>query len=220
MDDMVVSLIVIVCTAVVVGLIFYLVYVKKKKIEKALSEMAIQKGWKFEPFNETMSWGFRIHGPEWTLESITNTTGNSVEMAQDNTSQYTCLKSATISLPGQLLINPHKGGSTSFGQMPPAILRKLSGLFGNDIFSGLEELSVGSPQLREYFAIVGKPGEDYSAVFSHQVESILLNWRGERPWIKIGNGGLEIEIRNKNIQKPEEIQNLIDLTKSLATSTR
>jgi hypothetical protein len=220
MDDMVISLIVIVSTGIVVGLIFYLVYVKKKKTEKALSELAIQNGWMCESFKEPLSWGYRIQGPEWTIESITETSGNSVEMAQNNTSQFTRLRSTMMSLPGQLLVNPHKAGSTSLNQIHPAMLRKLSGLFGGDAFSGLEELAVGSPQLREYYAIYGKAGEDYSKVISHQVESILLNWRGERPWIKIGNGGLEIEIRNRNIQKPEEIQNLVDLAGSLAVSSR
>jgi hypothetical protein len=220
MGEMAVSLLVITCTAVLVGLIFYLVFINKRKTEKALSELAIQKGWRFEPFKETLSWGFRLYGPEWTLESITETTGNSGETAQNNTAQFTRLKSSTSAFPGQLLINPRKAGTPSFSEMNPAILQKLSGLFGSAGFSGLVEIPVGSPQLRINYAIYGKPEQDFSQIFFKRVESILLNWRGEHPWINIRNGGMEIEIRNKNFKKPEEIETLADLANALLSAIK
>ena len=91
MDDIGISLIVITFTGVLVGVIFYLVNSKKKTTEKVIRDLAAQKGWEYEPFKETLSWGYRLRSPQWILESVTETSGNSVEPNQNNATQYTRL---------------------------------------------------------------------------------------------------------------------------------
>ena len=220
MEDIGISLIVIAFTGVLVGVIFYLVDLKKKTTEKVIRDLAAQKGWEYEPFKETLSWGYRLRSPQWTLESITETTGNSVELNQNNAAQYTRLTTSLLYIPGHLLINPHAAGSRPLNAMQLDLAQRAASFFSSGVIDNLEEIHSGSSNLREHYSILGQPDCDTSSLFSPQVEISLLNWKSERPWIRIGKDGMQIEIRNKNIQKPEEIGELVNLADSLIASSK
>ena len=220
MEDLRISLLVIVFTGVLVGVIFYLVNLKKKTTEKAIRDLAAQKGWEYMPFKETLSWGYHLKSPQWILDSVTETSGNSVEPNQNNATQYTRLTTSLFQIPGHLLINPHAVGSRPLNAMQLDLAQRAASFFSSGVIDNLEEIQVGSSNLRDHYSIFGQPGSDTSALFSPQVEICLLNWKGERPWIKIGKEGMRIEIRNKNIQKPEEIEELVNLADSLIASSK
>jgi hypothetical protein len=220
MEDLRISLLVIVFTGVLVGVIFYLVNLKKNTTEKAIRDLAAQKGWEYMPFKETLSWGYHLKSPQWILESVTETTGNSAELNQNNAAQYTRLTTSFLHIPGHLLINPHAAGSRPLNAMQLDLAQRAASFFSSGVIDNLEEIHSGSSNLREHYSILGQPDCDTSSLFSPLVENSLLNWKGERPWIRIGKDGMQIEIRNKNIQKPEEIGELVNLADSLIASSK
>ena len=100
------------------------------------------------------------------------------------------------------------------------LAQRATSFFSSGVIDNLEEIHSGSSNLREHYSILGQPDCDTSSLFSPQVEISLLNWKSERPWIRIGKDGMQIEIRNKNIQKPEEIGELVNLADSLIASSK
>jgi len=90
---------------------------------------------------------------------------------------------------------------------------------GNGVYR-LEEFEAGSLELRSQYQILGQPDGPGSSIFTSQVESLLLNWKGERPRIEISRNGMEIRIPGKQLQSIEEIRSLVDLAESILAASK
>jgi hypothetical protein len=215
MGDIGLSLIVIAVTGLIVGGIFYLVHRKKKLTEKAIRELASQRGWTYEPFREALAWGYRVVSPYWTLEASSRSSGNSVEPSQNDVEQYTRLTVPDIVLSSHLLVKPRSGSLRQLSDMELALASKAAQMFTGRVTGSLEELSSGSSDLRGNYQIIAQSTDQDLLIFSPQVENLLLNWKGERPWIEISPKGMEIKIPGKHLQSIVEIRALVDLAESI-----
>jgi len=75
MDDITLSLIVILVTGLVVVLIFILVRRNRGELEKRLAQMALERGWRLELVKERLAYGQRIHHRDWVIELLTESSG-------------------------------------------------------------------------------------------------------------------------------------------------
>lgn len=220
MGDMGISLIVIAITGLGIIGIFLFVQKRKKALENDLRELSTQRGWSYSPFKEPLKWGYRLVSPDWTLEAASVASGNSVEPSQNDVSQKTLINAPTLAVPGLLLLQPR--GKTSKPLSP--MEEKLAGLaarsFSGGFYGDLQEIPAGSADFRNQFIIMSQTGDLDSNLISPQVESVLLNWKGVRPWIKFDSGGMQIEIKGKHITNKEEIKALADLADAFASAFR
>ncbi len=220
MGDMGISLIVIAITGLGIIGIFLFVQKRKKALENDLRELSTQRGWSYSPFKEPLKWGYRLVSPDWTLEAASVTSGNSVEPSQNDVSQKTLINAPTLAIPGLLLLHPR--GKTSKPLSP--MEEKLAGLaarsFSGGFYGDLLEIPAGSADFRNQFIIMSQTGDLDAKLISPQVESVLLNWKGARPWIKFDSGGMQIEIKGKHITNKEEIKALADLADAFASAFR
>ena len=75
MDDITLSLIVILVTGLVVVLIFIMVRRNRGELEKRLAQMALERGWRLELVKERLAYGQRIHHQDWVIELLTESSG-------------------------------------------------------------------------------------------------------------------------------------------------
>jgi len=220
MGDMGISLIVIAITGLGIIGIFLFVQKRKKALENDLRELSTQRGWSYSPFKEPLKWGYRLVSPDWTLEAASVASGNSVEPSQNDVSQKTLINAPTLAVPGLLLLQPR--GKTSKPLSP--MEEKLAGLaarsFSGGFYGDLQETPAGSGDFRNQFITMSQTGDLDARLISPQVESVLLNWKGARPWIKFDSGGMQIEIKGKHITNKEEIKALADLADAFASAFR
>jgi hypothetical protein len=215
MGDIGWSLIVIAVTGLIVGGIFLFIHRKGKAAESALHEMAIQRGWSYEPFRKALAWGYHLVSPSWTLEAVSRSSGNSVEPSQNDVEHFTRLIAPGFITPGRLMVKPRQGSPRQLSEMELGLAAKAAQMFIGSATGSLEEVQEGSSDLRNRYQIIGQSGGTGSSIFTPQVESILLNWKGERPWIEISPEGMEIRIPGKHLQSIVEIRGLVDLAESI-----
>ena len=220
MGDIGLSLIVIAGTGLIIGGIFLFIQQKKKAVESALRELSIQRGWSYEPFREALAWGYRLVSPDWTLEASSRSSGHSVESSQNDVEQVTRLTAPDFILPGRLLVKPRSGSPRQLSEMELGLAAKAAQMFTGSATAGLEEIQAGSSDLRSRYQIIGQSGGKGSSIFTPQVESILLNWKGERPWIEVSPEGMGIRIPGKHLQSIVEIRGLVDLAESILASNK
>ncbi|PKO05037.1 MAG: hypothetical protein CVU41_14090 [Chloroflexi bacterium HGW-Chloroflexi-3] len=71
MNDITLSLLVILATGLLVILIFVLVRRNRSEQEKQLTQMALERGRKLDLVKERLAYGQRIHHRDWVIELLT-----------------------------------------------------------------------------------------------------------------------------------------------------
>ena len=220
MGDMGISLIVIAITGLGIIGIFLFVQQRKKALENDLRELSLQRGWSYSSFKEPLKWGYRLVSPDWALEAASEASGHSVEPSQNDVSQKTLVTAPDLSEPGLLLIQPRGKNSKSLSPMEEKLAGLAARSFSGGFYGDLQEIPAGSGDFRNQFIIMSQTGDLDAKLISPQVESVLLNWKGARPWIKFDSGGMQIEIKGKHITNKEEIKALADLADAFASAFR
>lgn len=216
MDDITLNLIVITAAGLLVGVIFLLVRQRQAQAEQVLIQFAAENGLKYEKMRAPLASGFRIDGPNWSLETVSRSNGQPTgETGSSNirldTLWHTDLPGGTL-LIGERMSNADLGG---FGEM---LMRQVLQMALGSEADGLQEVQTGSADFRQKYMVFGRSPDAFRP--GPALESALLNWRGQKPLIRRTADGLDIEIRGARLQKPEELLQLINLGKILQIVVR
>lgn len=209
MQDLIASIPVLLVTLIVVVAIFLFTGRAKKEKEKGLAQLALERGWTFEPFGEPLAWGFRLKGQQWVYEVFSRSGGPALESGSSNVSQSTLWRTESLSLPGRLvLIAPLPQGDSVPGAGSLAKQQVLY-LFSGEQASGLAE----SVLYQRYLCLAYDPA-DYRTLITSQAEQNLKSWGGPAFKLCYSSQGLQIEIPDQRVEKPLEISALVELGES------
>ena len=208
MDDITLSLIVILVTALVVALIFILVRRKRGEQEKQLAQMALERGWRLELVKERLAYGQRIHHRDWVIELLTQSSGNPEAEGSSNVTASTVWRAPDGG--STVLVGP-RTTQISLGGLGETITRQLLQMALGEEAEGLEEVKAGSDEFQKRYMIWAKDPEVVIRLINPFFESTLLNWAKYAPMIIRTSEGLRIELRNSRLKKPEEIDTLAKL---------
>lgn len=210
MDDITLSLLVILAVGLLVVLIFVLTRRNRAAQEKALEQMALERGWKLEVVREPLVYGQRIRYKDWMIELLTKSSGRS---ATSTASSSNVTSTTTWRAPGRgktLLIGP-RSTQINLGGLGEALLRQVLQMALGSEADGLVEVKAGSEAFRKDFMIYARDEEDVRRLISPFLESTLMNWKKLSPTIKRTSQGLSIELPRNRLQKQEDIEILVKL---------
>ncbi|NPV78071.1 MAG: hypothetical protein HPY59_17055 [Anaerolineae bacterium] len=229
MSEIVISLLVILGTAVLVGGLFlYLAYRKRQK-EARLVQAAREHGWELEHIQQPMFSGFILKGKtahgHWSLEVLTEASPRDSGPGSSSISHRTRWRCQDISLPdraiviGPLPAGANPGALQSFGV--PLLQLALRKMIGEDAdwVSGLSQVTPENKALAAKFLCLANEDQDLSRLLSLEVENILLKLpEKNRPVIKLRSTGLEISLPTAQLSDPSELEAMIHLGKALLSA--
>lgn len=209
MNDLTLTLLVILVTGLLVIIIFVLSRRNRSAKEKALAQMALERGWKLEVVREPLKYGQRIRHKNWVIELMTESTGRS----SSTTGSSHVTATTTWRAPGRgstLLIGP-RYSQVDLGGLGEALLRQvLQKALGSEA-EGLMEVKAGSDPFRKNFLMYARDPEDVRRLISPFLEATMTNWKKLGPVIKRTAEGLSIEFPGTHFDKPGDIETLVKL---------
>ena len=208
MNDITLSLLVVLAVGLLVILIFVLVRRNRDEQEKLLKQMALERGWRLEVVRERLKSGYRIIHKEWQLDLLTQSSGGPEAEGSSNITASTIWHA-----PGSgntILIGP-KMAQINLGGLGDALMHQvLQAALGSEA-EGLVEVKEGSAPFQKDFMIWAKDPEDVRSLISPYLESTLINWKKYSPMIKRTREGLSIGLHNIRLKKPQDIDTLVKL---------
>lgn len=208
MNDNTLSIIVILATGLLVIFIFVLVRGNRKKQEQQLAQMALERGWKLELVREPLMYGQRIRHKDWQLDLLNQSSGGPEATGSSNVTASTVWHA-----PGSgstILIGP-RTSQINLGGLGEVLLRQVLQMALGTEAEGLVEVKEGSQPFQKNFMIYARDPEDVRRLLSPFLESTFTNWKNYSPTLKRTAAGLNIELRNIRLKKPEDIETLIKL---------
>lgn len=213
MGDIIVSLLVILGTAIFVGVIFILVYYRKKQTEQVLTALASQKGWRYEKVNERLSAGYRFHGTRWMLEGLRVSSDSTSSASTTHVRDYTRWYSSEVTFsPGILMIGPKQpevnlGGISDV--LKQTMLKLMVGEEAEDAL-GIEESLIGRMALRQRYMIWTNQEEKARELLTPEMENALIRYPGKiPPVVKWNSKGIEVKLISQRLEKAAEIDGLV-----------
>jgi len=208
MNDITLSLLVVLAVGLLIVLIFVLLRRNQEKQEKLLKQMALERGWRLEVVRERLMRGYRIFHKEWQLDLLTRSSGGTEAEGSSNVTASTVWRAPGAG--GTILIGPRTTQINMGGLGDALIQQVLQMALGSDA-AGLMEVKVGSTQFQKDFMIWARDLEDVQRLISPYLESTLIKWKKDSPMVKRTAAGLSIELRNIRLKKPEDIVTLVKL---------
>lgn len=213
MGDIIGGVIVVLVTAIIIGIIFYLVHLRRNKNEKEMEEIISRNGWRYEKVNERLKAGYRIYGPRWTLEGLRISSESSSDTGSSNIRDYTLLRTPDASFsPGILMIGP-KQPEINLGGISEVLKQTMLKLMVGDEAEGAEgiqESLIGRMALRERYMVWTNREEAARELLTPEIENALIRYPGKvPPVVKLKAGGLEVKLLSIRLRNPEEIEGLV-----------
>jgi len=217
-DDILVSIIVVIVTGLVIIGIFVITGRKKQQREAAIKQIALNSGWNYEPINQTQRKGFILRGEGWKLESFIEGTDRPSEAGSSDWSFTNKWSTDRITLPGELVMIGPKTPNVQLGQLSglgSLVLQKaLKHMLGADAekATDLVEVFVGRISFRDRYSVWATSQAAAEKVLTYELENELLNWQlKESPVLKFSDRGVEITTRQAKLETPEEVRAMVGL---------
>jgi hypothetical protein len=226
MDDIVVSLIIVVITAA--GIIALFVYLgqKKKHKQQALEQAAKENGWLLERVEKPLLSGYRVSGRmmegNWTLEALAKASSNESGPGSSEVSKTTEWVTTDLT---------NEKGAFVFGPAMGPVSRMSNSALGSTIIQMALRIMIGKDaewvnklsQVDIPHSILGKKflaftdnEKDITQLITPAVEKAVINLPGKMEPIIIWNqSGLAIKVINQNYENPEVWKALIEFGKTL-----
>ena len=208
MDENTLSLLVILAVGLLVVLILVLSRRNRAAKEKALAQMALERGWKLEVVREHLVYGQRIRHNDWVIESLIESSGKPEAEGSSNVMASTVWKSPVTG--STVLVGP-RTTQISLGGFGETITRQLLQMSLGKEAEGLEEVKAGSAEFQKLYMIWAKDPAVVVRIINPFFESTLLNWAKYAPMVKRTAQGLSVELHNFSLKKPEEFETLAKL---------
>lgn len=207
MDDLPVSLAVVVLTGIVVAAILFFTNRAGKEKATAIQEMASSHGWQYTPITERLAWGTKLAGKNWELVARSESIGQSSDSGSSNIQSKTIWSGIWIKpLDVKLLIGPGNSSNT------------INNLFIPTEYAGLRQVNPGISELASNYIFLGSDENSFGFLRISTIPRQLLEWPDkQRPLIKISPTGVEIVINGFRYEKPEELERIIRLGESITS---
>jgi len=213
MSDLAGGLLVILGTAIFIGIIFLVVKKRKTDTTQSIQMLATKKGWRYEKVEDRLSSGYRLHGRDWIYEAIKTTSSTSSAPGSSEISTISRWFTNQVFFdPGILLIGPKQPNIELGGigdVLRQTMLRLMIGKEADDAL-GIEEALIGRMALRERYMVWTNQEEKAREVLTVEAENALIQYPGKiPPVVKFNSAGLEVKVISQKLEKPEEIAGLI-----------
>lgn len=222
MDDIFVSIIVVIVTGLVIIGIFVITGRKKKQREAAIQQLAINSGWRYEKINQVQKKGFVLRGEGWNLESFMESTDRSGEAGSSDWSFTNKWSTDRVTLPDGLVMIGPKTPNVQLGQLNGLgnlVLQKaLQHMLGADAEKAADmvEVFVGRTSFRDRFSVWATSQEAAEKALTYELENELLNWKLKvPPVLKFSDRGVEITTREGKLETPDEVGALVGVGKAV-----
>lgn len=227
MDDVTLSLIVIVVTGMLVAGIFWIYQRRKAQRAEQLRQAALQRGWRLERIQQPLRSGYQVEGTaggiRWSLESLAQASAQEAGPGSSSVSRFTQWQTTEVRLPGRLVLigpRPQAGATPNFGGFGNMLVQAgLQAMLGADAgkLSGLSEVQAGSPELQKQAMIWAHKQQDARQLLGRGVESALLAWPFRPlPVIKLTPEKLIISLNDRQLEQESELAALVGLGERLA----
>ncbi len=153
MNDITLTLLVILATGLLVVIIFVLVRRYRSEQEQHLAQMALERGWKLEVVREPLMYGQRIRHKDWQLDLLTQSSGGPEAAGSSNVTASTVWHA-----PGSgstILIGP-RTSQINLGGLGEALLRQVLQMALGSEAEGLVEVQEGSQSFQKNFMIYAR----------------------------------------------------------------
>lgn len=210
MEDLIASLPVIAVTLVIVVLIFWLTNRSKKMKLQAIMDLAAKEGWGFEQVRGRLEGGFRLTGRDWTLESISRSTGVQSDSGSSNIEQFTRWISPRAPAADRLIYIGERPAAASAHYAGDLIRQAFLYALGDDA-AGITEVAAGTGSLRKRFLLMSRKAEDLEYLLTPRLENLLVNYPGSAPLARLDRKGILLEFKGRAVEKPEEILAIVRL---------
>jgi len=213
MGDLAGGLLVLLGTAIFIGIIFLVINKRKTDTVQVVQALAARKGWRFEKVSERLASGYRLIGNGWTYEAIKTASSTSSGPGSSEISTVSRWFTNQVFFdPGILLIGPRQPNVDLGGigeMLKQTMLRLMIGKEAEDAL-GIEEALIGRMALRERYMVWTNQEEKAREVLTVEVENALILYPGKiPPVVKFNSSGLEVKVISHVLEKPEEIAALI-----------
>jgi hypothetical protein len=208
MDDLSSSLIVVVVTGIVVAAIFFFSHQSKARNQREIQEMAVLRGWNYTNISERLAWGTRLSAKNWELVTRSESIGQVGDSGSSNIQSDTRFTADWITPPGYtLMIGPRLSGGTPGLFLPPE-------------YAGLREINPNPTGLSADYICLAESGFDPDVLIRSSILRQLSAWPDKnRPLIMIKPSELEITIKGQRLDKPLDLERLIQLGESVLSFT-
>ncbi len=215
MGDILVSLVVIAVTVVAVVLIFVLVGRARSQKMAKLSQMAVERGWKFSQIKERLSGGFQFQTERWTYSALSESIGIESDSGSSNirlTTRWVTNQPAPLS--GFTMLG-HRQDVSSAGAFGEMLLQKAFSIFlGEDAanYGSIKEFKGDYEHLFARWMIWTSDPAEVQKILQPELVRYMEKWTGKKiPVIKLSSDGIRFEFAGVKLEKPEEIAAIIDL---------
>jgi hypothetical protein len=213
MSDLAGGLLVLLGTAIFIGIIFLVINKRKTDTAQVVQTLAAREGWRYEQVDERLTSGYRLIGNGWTYEAIKAASSTSSGPGSSEISNLSRWFTNQVFFdPGILLIGPRQPNVELGGigeVLKQTMLRLMIGIEADDAL-GIEESLIGRMALRERYMVWTNQEEKAREVLTVEVENALIRYPGKiPPVVKINSAGLEVKVISHLLEKPEEIAGLI-----------
>jgi hypothetical protein len=149
MDDLTLNLLVIAAVGLLIGLIFLLVRLRQARAEQALIQFAAEHGLKYEKMRAPLSSSFRLDGTNWSLESVSRSSGQPTgETGSSNIRLDTLWRT---DLPGETLLIGERMSNAAPGSFGDMLMRQVLQIALGSEADGLQEIQTGSAEFRQKY---------------------------------------------------------------------
>lgn len=210
MEDLIASLPVIAVTVVIIILIFWLTNRSKKMKRQAVMNLASKEGWGFEQVRGRLEGGFRLKGHDWTLESISRSTGVQSDSGSSNIQESTRWMSERAPAADRLIYIGERPAAASARYAGDLIRQAFQYALGDDA-AGIAEVAAGTGSLRKRYLMMSRKAEDLEYLLTPRLENLLVNYPGSAPLAKLDGKGITLEYKGRAVEKPEEILAVVRL---------
>ncbi len=212
MDDISLNLLVLAVFILVAAFIFWLVRKKQSAKKLEIAQMAAIEGWNVETIREPLAWGVRLKSDRWIFEALSRSDGRESGPGSSNIAMMT---SWWADYPGSTILIGPRTSRVELGGMGDALVRQVLQMALGPYANGIVEVQSGNEAFRKVFMVWAQEPAEVERLLTPSLESILMSWRGVRPFIKRTTEGIGIELRGVHLENADEIRALINLGKLL-----
>jgi len=226
MNDIVISLLVILGTVVLTGSLFLFLTYRKRQKDTRLIQAARERGWELKQIRQPRLSGFILKGKtahgDWLLESLAETSSASSEPNTSRVFHRTHWRCQDISLLDRaIVIGPlPKGFDPGLLQSfnTPLLQLGMRKMFGEDAdwITGLSQITLDNKNLASQFLCLATEEQDARRLLSPEVEKILIGLpQKHKPVIKFRSAGLEVSLPTVKLSEPSELDAMIQLGRTI-----
>lgn len=212
MNDIVLNLLVFGGALAITAIIFLVVNKKHKQEEQNITLFAKQKGWQFERIQERLAKGIRIIAPDWTLESISRSSGRETGPGSTDMEQKTIWFAEK---PGSIILIGPRTSQVNLGAMGDMLRQQVfHAALGVDA-EGVSEVKIGGSAFQAQFMVWAQEINEAEHLLTPALQSALMTWLKTPPLLKRNAKGLTIELNGVHLKKVDELKRVIQLGERL-----